>query len=58
MTVRSNASKLLRETGMITVDDRTNGWNQATGILCFEPIDNAGNMNKAVQIRGNLPDRL
>lgn len=58
MTQSSDASVTFRETGMVTEDERTDGWGQAAGILDFEPKDSRGNMSKAVQIRGTLPDAL
>lgn len=40
------------------MDDRTDGWGEPAGILSFEPTDSKGNVSKAVQIRGNLPNTL
>ncbi|CAG9538578.1 unnamed protein product [Cercopithifilaria johnstoni] len=59
VTARSNTSISFHETGMITTDEKTSGWEKVVGILGFESIDNRTNMSsKAIQIRGNLPDTL
>ncbi|VBB33621.1 unnamed protein product [Acanthocheilonema viteae] len=58
VTACSNVSISFHDTGMITMDERTSGWEEAAGILGFDSPDNRGNTNKAVQIRGNLPNTL
>ncbi|EFO16915.1 hypothetical protein LOAG_11587 [Loa loa] len=58
VTVYSDTSVTLRETGTITKDERMNVWGAAAGILDFEPKDSRGNLIKAVQIRGCLPNTL
>ncbi|VDK80485.1 unnamed protein product [Litomosoides sigmodontis] len=55
---RSDTSISFHEKGVITMDNRTDGWDEPAGILSFEPADNRGNVSKAVQIRGNLPSTL
>uniref|UniRef100_A0AAF5PKA8 Uncharacterized protein n=1 Tax=Wuchereria bancrofti TaxID=6293 RepID=A0AAF5PKA8_WUCBA len=58
VTARSDTNTLLRNTATITKDERAHNWGPPAGILDFEPKDSRGNMNKAVQIRGNLPNTL
>uniref|UniRef100_A0A0R3S4W5 THUMP domain-containing protein n=1 Tax=Elaeophora elaphi TaxID=1147741 RepID=A0A0R3S4W5_9BILA len=58
MTPRSDTSISFHETGIITTDERMNGWGEVAGILAFEPTDSKGNVKKAIQIRGNLSDTM
>ncbi|VDN94076.1 unnamed protein product [Brugia pahangi] len=58
VTARSDTNTSLRDAATITKDERTHNWGPVAGILDFEPKDSRGNMSKAVQIRGNLPNTL
>ncbi|KAM3728512.1 Protein translocase subunit SecA [Dirofilaria immitis] len=57
-TICSDVNISVCETGMITEDQQMNEWGGVTGILDFEPKDSRGNVSKAIQIRGSLPNTL
>uniref|UniRef100_A0A915Q315 Uncharacterized protein n=1 Tax=Setaria digitata TaxID=48799 RepID=A0A915Q315_9BILA len=56
VTARSDATMTVCEATTITEDQRISGWDQISGILDFEPENARGNVSKAIQIRGSLPD--